>query len=421
MIESRNDIMPLLNEYTSTQHEFGYQRCMGSSEEWSTERQVMYTYGVVLGKYQEKDELTMKVLKEDVSEAALIEEIRLNCTSKIRLMKGKEYPDIMDKMKLVSIERQLQELMTLPIDIWIETNWTWVLNELVDVSTAERRVLLYLYYAFENYNHTRNSKFNSDIDCLSAVYGPIFGKNSQFGKYGIVPIDQNRKLIPIDPPRIYDESIYKTFSIKNIPIYLVEQFSKMMSEGMIIDLAVRLKNEPGCNGKMDSAYLAEAFERGKQFDLVNLGNYSVSKLYSNKYEDSLWVVIEPEDITFEELCDDFESYEDMIVTQVVHLQYKRVDDVFYITHLDHEYIFYTMEEYTIRMSDVKQEGTAQTRIKSFKIDNSRIPFDYMCEVHRRDDEGNDLPVEKEQFLCYVLECYFKHKDLLVEYFEKLLI
>ncbi len=316
MIKSRNDIVPLLKEYTSTQREFIYQFWMGNSKEWSTERQVMYTYGVVLGKYREKDELTMKVLKEGVSEAALIEEIRLNCVSKIRLIKGKEHPDIMDKMELERIEKQLQELMTLPIDKWLETNWAWVLNELVDVSTAERRALLYLYYAFENYNHTRNSKFNPDIDCLSAVYGHIFGKKSQFGKYGVVPTGQNRKLLPIDPPRIYDDSIDKTFFIKNIPIYLVEQFSKMMSEGMIKDLAVRLENEPGYEGKMDSAYLAEAFERGKQFDLVNLGNYSVSKLYSNKYEDSLWVVIEPEDITFEELCDDFESYEDMIVTQV---------------------------------------------------------------------------------------------------------
>jgi len=31
----------------------------------------------------------------------------------------------------------------------------------------------------------------------------------------------------------------------------------------------------------------------------------------------------------------------------------------------------------------------------------------------------DLPSEYVQFLCYVLEMYFTHKDLLVEYFQNL--
>ena len=59
-------------------------------------------------------------------------------------------------------------------------------------------------------------------------------------------------------------------------------------------------------------------------------------------------------------------------------------------------------------------------MKSFKIDNSRIPFDYRCEVLRKDENGKDLPQKDEQFLCYVLESYFKHKDLLKEYFQNIL-
>ena len=70
------------------------------------------------------------------------------------------------------------------------------------------------------------------------------------------------------------------------------------------------------------------------------------------------------------------------------------------------------------MSNETQKGAAKARIKSFKIDNSRIPFDYRCEVWRKDQNGNDLPFQDEQFLCYVLECYFKHKELLKEYFQK---
>lgn len=225
-------------------------------------------------------------------------------------------------------------------------------------------------------------------------------------------------MLPIDPPRIYDRSVDKTFFTKNIPLHLLKKLSEMMSKGMVSDLAVRLLNEPGYKGKMSCEYLAEALERGKQFDFVNLGSYSVSKLYSTKYEDCLWVVIDPENIIFEELCEDFETFEDMVVTQVVHLQYKNLAGEICITHLDHEYIFYTLDEYGKRMRDVTQKGTAKQRMKSFKIDNSKIPFDFRCEISRKDEDGNDLPVEKEQFLCYVLECYFKHKDLLSEYFQK---
>lgn len=82
--------------------------------------------------------------------------------------------------------------------------------------------------------------------------------------------------------------------------------------------------------------------------------------------------------------------------------------------------FYTIDEYENRMSNATQKGTAKTRMKSFKIDNSRIPFDYRCEVLRKDENGNDLPQKDEQLLCYVLESYFKHKDLLKEYFQNIL-
>lgn len=78
-----------------------------------------------------------------------------------------------------------------------------------------------------------------------------------------------------------------------------------------------------------------------------------------------------------------------------------------------------LDEYEKRMKDVHQKGTAKTRMKSFKIDNARIPFDTMIKIQRKDQNGMDLPSEYVQFLCYVLELYFTHKDLLVEYFQNL--
>ena len=337
---------------------------------------------------------------------------------RIKAQKELEHPDIMQQGMLEIYEKQFRDFLILPIDEWIENNCTWIQNDVADLAYPEVKVLLYLYYAFDNYDYIRKNRYNSDTSSLTATYENIFNKQSQFGKYGIVPIDQHRTLLPIDPPRIYDRSVDKTFFTKNIPLHLLKKLSEMMSKGMVSDLAVRLLNEPGYKGKMSCEYLAEALERGEQFDFVNLGSYSVSKLYSTKYEDCLWVVIDPENIIFEELCEDFETFENMVVTQVVHLQYKNLAGEICITHLDHEYIFYTLDEYGKRMRDVTQKGTAKQRMKSFKIDNSKIPFDFRCEISRKDEDGNDLPVEKEQFLCYVLECYFKHKDLLSEYFQK---
>ena len=418
MIESKNDILPLLNEYISTQHEWVYQFWMEDAEEWNGKRQAIYSNGIVLGKFREGDNLTIKTLKIGVSDIALRNEIHQYYERKIKAQKELEHPDIMQQGMLEVYERQFRDFWVFPIDEWIENNCAWIQCDVANLSYPETKVLLYLYYAFDNYDSIRKNRFNSDVSNLTVTYENIFNKQSQFGKYGIVPIDHHRTLLPIDPPRIYDCSIDKTFFTKNIPLHLLKKLSAMMSKGMVNNLAVRLLNEPGYEGNMSCEYLAEALERGEQFDFVNLGSYSVSKLYSTKYEDCLWVVIDPENITFEELCEDFESFEDMVVTQVVHLQYENLEDEFFITHLDHEYIFYTIEEYNKRMLDITQKGTAKQRMKSFKIDNSKIPFDFRCEIFRKDENGNDLPVEKEQFLCYVLECYFKHKDLLSEYFQK---
>lgn len=418
MIDSKNDILPLLNEYIGTQHEWVYQFWMGDAEEWSGTRQARYTNGVVLGKFREGDILTIQTLKAGVSDTALHSEIHQYYERIIKTHKELEHPDIMQQAMLEVYEKQFQELLVLPIDKWIENNCVWIQNDVINLPYSEIKVLLYLYYAFDNYDYIRKNRYNSDISSLTATYENIFNKQSQFCKYGIVPIDQHRTLLPIDPPRIYDRSVDKTFFTKNIPLHLLKKLSDMMSMGIVNNLAVRLLNEPGYEGNMSCEYLAEALERGEQFDFVNLGSYSVSKLYSIKYEDCLWVVIDSGNITFEELCEDFENFEDMVVTQVVHLQYENLEDEFFITHLDHEYIFYTIEEYNKRMLDVTQKGTAKQRMKSFKIDNSKIPFDFRCEISRKDENGNDLPVEKEQFLCYVLECYFKHKDLLSEYFQK---
>lgn len=418
MIDSRDEIIELLKEYTVTQYEHVYQFWMPGAAKWSVKRQVDYNNGIVLGKFRENDSATMQILKEGVTDKALYSEIRVSLEHQIKSIEDLEQPDIMQQMCLVSYRRQQDELLSCSIDEWISKNCGWIKRDVEGRPYSEVKTLLYLYYSFENYEYQRQNPFCSDLNELQAVYEDILGKQSQFNKYGIVPVDNERELLLIDPPRIYDISINKTFFTKNVPLTLLKKIAEMISCGAVKGFSVRLRNEPGYNGKMYCEYIAEALERGKVFDFVNLKDFSISKLYSQKYENCMWVVIDPPNITFEELCQDFCVYEDMVVTQVVHLQYKKESDDAYITHLDHEYVFYTLEEYENRMRDITQKGNAKKRLKSFKIDNSKIPFDFRCKILRKDEDGNDLPQEYEQFLCYVLECYFKHKDLLKEYFEK---
>lgn len=418
MIEEIAEIEELLIEYKNIQAEWVYQFWMGKTE-WSGKRQAAYMNGVVLGKLREKDPKTLSVLKKGVSDDALRREIMTELERNIKIRHNMNELDIMEEMKLESDIKLCKELSLYNVDDWIIKNCNWIYEDTKNLTHSEVRVLLYLYYAFNNYEYRNKDPFCSDIDELEIAYKNVFDKHSQFQKYGIVSIDNERELLTIDPPRIYDRFINKTFFTKNVPLHVLKQISKMITEGIVKDFSVRLINEPGYEGKMACDYLAEALEFGKAFDFVGLGDYSVSRLYGEKYENCMWVVIDTNNITFEELCEDFEVHDNTIATQVIHLQYIRTNEEVFITHLDHEYVFYTVEEYEKRLVDVTQKGKAKARMKSFKIDHSRIPFSYRCEIQRKDMNGNDLPIEREQFLCYVLESYFKHKELLKEYFEKI--
>jgi len=422
VINSRDEIMTLLNEYIITQQEYTYQSWIPETEvtEWDGKRQAIYANGVVLGKFREKDASTLQVLKEGVSNQGLYNEIRINLEHHIKIIEEMECLDYIYKVQLESYMKQKNELSCDSIDDWISKNCRSILEETAEKSSSEIRVLLFLYYSFENYNRQRQHPFCSDLNELEMVYGKLLDKQSQFYKYGIVSINEERELLPVNPPRIYDRTLNRTFFTKNVPLNLLKIISEMLSSNIIKKFSVRLLNELGYNGRIYYEYIAESLERGKIFDFVDLGNYSISKLYSKKYEDCMWIAIDSQNITFEELCENFEIYNDMVVTQVVHLQYKIEGKFTYITHLDHEYVFYTIDEYVNRMSNATQKGTAKARMKSFKIDDSRIPFDYRCEVLKKDENGDDLLQKDEQFLCYILESYFIHKDLLKEYFKNIL-
>lgn len=410
MIASRNEIEKLIKEYMKFSHELTNQFFISEEQQWDGKRQAAYANGVILGKYREKDAGMLAVLDEGVSEEALKKEIEQQLEHQIHIICGRKENPYGD---MTINKTSYHDLMCMPLDEWIDKHCQWIMREKLR-SLKDIKPLLFLYYAYDNYRNQNDDTYNSETDELEKELGDIEAKQSQFRKYGLVSVGTERELLCLVPPRIYDKSLDKTYYTKNIPLCLLKQLEIMKKAGLISELSVRLQNQPGIVGRSLKQIFLEAVERGRIFDFSELGECSVSRLYSENYADCLWVAIDPQNITFEELCSDQDAYNGMIVTQVVHLQYKQVSGEALITHLDHEYIFYTNAEYEARKKNASQKGEAKARMKSFKIDNSEIPFDYMCDVQivGKNDMGS------EPFLYYVLDCYFEHKDLIKEYFSK---
>ncbi|QIL82462.1 hypothetical protein G7047_22895 [Diaphorobacter sp. HDW4A] len=225
-------------------------------------------------------------------------------------------------------------------------------------------------------------------------------EDTQFSKYSLVSLNNNIQIFnDKDSQTIRDERIGRHFWI-NVPRKLLSSIEALIEKGMLSEIAFRID--------YISKYVPamEEMEFGAPLRLKISSLPKLSKFYStDKYENNLWIHHDAEklSLTFEELMEDFEVAGDDIVTQVIHLEYSSKDDDFFITHLDHEFIIYTLDSYQERLSNANIKG--HRKIKTFKIDNSMIPFNISI--------GGDL------FLLQVLDSYFKNDDLIREYFEKI--
>ena len=244
----------------------------------------------------------------------------------------------------------------------------------------------------------------SNLTNLYLSKGISLDKDVQFAKYKLITIDDNFEITESNIPKVYDKRIDTHVLIKEMPVDLLYLFKNLRLGGFIESLALRPDYSLAGEGFLNLTIVLEELERGKLFSLSQLGSPLISKLYSCNF-DTLWVNIDKENMIFEEIVQDFYVYNDNIVTQVVHLEYKLQEPNPIITHIDHEYIFYSIDEYENRQSDCRQKGTSKARYKTFKIDRSRIPF---C-------------VNGGFFPYLILEKYFKEIGLLKEYFASVLL
>lgn len=408
----------LFEEYRRTASHWS-QNCITNSysEDWPVERMVLYRHGVVHGKYLERDLETMRIIDKmsRLEEEYVKQEIRQSLQRELRILENLQEPDEGRINQKKKTQELIDALSTKSIQQW--ANLCYPPSFLITVDTKDIPGFVYLWFAYSNYRYQQEAPWSDYQQTVKELYQNDFDKDSQFRKYGLLPVDETRELLALNPPRLFDREKNRTLILKGISKELAESFQKLMEGGQIQNLSLRASGEIFC-GKEENGEVNEEIERGWIFSLTNL-SCGITRLYSQNYEDALWVTIDEENITFEELFDNFCVSNNDVVTQVVHLQYRREPTGIYITHLDQEYVFYTEDEFDIRRRDPAKKGTARPRVKSFKVDNSRIPFDFDFTVQWKDQTGNLLPPVQLPFLCYVLDFYFQHKDLLREYFQNL--
>ena len=248
---------------------------------------------------------------------------------------------------------------------------------------------------------------NEENNILRKEYSFI-NEDDQYKKYGLIKLNENRVIaedklfLNSTPQYIFDKRIGKYITISNISCEMLIFLSKLLKKNNLKNLSLKVNIYEKMQD-LGIQNIREAKEFGKYFSFDNLKEVLPTKLYNLK-NDKVWINVDKKNITFEEILEDFESYEDYIITQVVHCEYFEENQEFFINHLDHEYIFYTMEEYEERQNNINQKGNGSKRVKTFKIDNSKIPF---------------ILESGDNFLLKILNEYFKSKDLLEEYFQNI--
>lgn len=134
----------------------------------------------------------------------------------------------------------------------------------------------------------------------------------------------------------------------------------------------------------------------------------------NDFDNQFWVKKTEEELIFEELYQKAFSKSNYYTTQMVHIRYKQSVGGAVINHIDHEYIYYTPEEYENRRKAIYMDvkGTARRRQKTFKVDDAVIPEQYQVPVNVF---GRETTYD---FIPFVLYTLFKNTMLLDEYFNE---
>lgn len=220
--------------------------------------------------------------------------------------------------------------------------------------------------------------------------------------YGLMYCDDEIEIIPGKISKLYDRKNNLEILVSS---FLPNSFITMLAEQKEKDTFL-LSLRPNYNvcGESLKSYvpsLTEEIAFGKPFDGFLKSILKVNKFVDYTTNDQFLVyIIDENSVMFEEIVGTCgENDNENVTTQAVHIQFK--DEK--INHMDHEFFFYTPDEYKKKKNSVLQYGSARERYKTFKIDEANITF-----------EQNSA----ENFLYRTLHIFFKNHNLIDEYFAR---
>ena len=238
-----------------------------------------------------------------------------------------------------------------------------------------------------------------DLEKLYQTKNYDLKEELQWSKYKLIELNEHRYIAPmaiVDTK--YNISFFPHLISSNVLEFIKDYYQKFQ---------FKLSLYPNCsalfNFNFDCSLILEDIQYGIAPSIERLksklSNYQI-KLIDINLKDSLWVWNKNTDLYLEEIVNDFNIYQESVVTRMIHIEFLKEENLLYIKHIDFEYIFYSEEEFISREDNINQKGQKYIRQKIFKIDNAKILL-------------NDL------FLYYISYNIFTNTSLVNEAFEEL--
>lgn len=243
-----------------------------------------------------------------------------------------------------------------------------------------------------------------EIETIKKKLIDIYSPENYIDKYNLLKFSNFLDLYVSykEGSHIVDYEKEKYFHNKYIPNIIFEVIKDLLDNSYINDISFLITYIK------DNCILLEEIEYGRSFnynlkELPNISCFYDENSVDNKLVVKKQIENSKVSLTFETLKNDFISQNEQIITNLIHLEIETIDNEEFITHLDHEFIFYTLDEYEKKINKHSNKGFK--KVKTFKIDNSKIPLKY---------NYKGTPI-----LIYFIMEFLDNKELIAEYFSKI--
>lgn len=268
-----------------------------------------------------------------------------------------------------------------------------------NISYFSYAYLLSFIFLYKKDTPNYENIFKQNQEDLRYIYKDLYDKNYNFNDLSLLPYEHDFFKVDVKNQVLIDKNDNR-LSL-SVPCDILEYFLELKTSGIQFDLSFKVTDI----NALSKIYKYKHYGKKLDICLQNLPHLSLFSDFNSKNKIFIKHDIDKKQLTFEELQDDYLCFNDDYLTQVVHLIYECKNGLFYINHIDHEYILYNEEQYEFKLSHLKTKG--YKRYKTFKIDNANIPF-----FHKN--------TRNQYFLYIILFSLFYNKDIVQEYFENII-